>query len=148
MHLKLGENVRKIIHRWGKGRKKLDYRIVKIMCSLQGGYGFFERCLTSMHRNNGQGLLKAQTTFYLNPNLPSWEFMIRSPCEVTFIELLCFVHNPFLGRSWELPAALFPTSWKELIWDNIGDMKINIDRQDAKRELYKSWRSWSGCPEA
>lgn len=34
------ENVRKITLSWEKAKQGLGYRIVKIMCSLEGGYPF------------------------------------------------------------------------------------------------------------
>ena len=50
-----------------KARWRSDYRRVnKIMYSLEGGYGSFQRCVTQVPRNNGQGLLKGNAAaFYL-----------------------------------------------------------------------------------
>ena len=67
MHLKLRE-CKEDYMKVGETRQELNYRKVKIMCPLEGGYtleGYyfwhFKDVLTWMHKNHAQGWLK---TFY------------------------------------------------------------------------------------
>lgn len=62
MHLKLRREHKGNYMKWEKARWGLDYRIVKIMCSLEGGYAFegyyfwqFKDVLTLIHKDSGQG---------------------------------------------------------------------------------------------
>ena len=65
LHSELRRELRKITWRWEKSKVGLDYRIVnKMMSSLEGGYGIFQMCVNQMHRDNGQGLLKAKTNLH------------------------------------------------------------------------------------
>ena len=57
IHLKLGGNIRKITWRWDKARKELGYRIVnKILCSLEGCYILFQRCINLDAQEQWTGL--------------------------------------------------------------------------------------------
>lgn len=112
-YLKVGES------RWG-----LDCRIVnKIVCSFEGGQKRgISKVLTQIHRNSGPGRLKAKINLLLKSSawgvtphhdLASQNLLIRSPCEVNFLQKPFFIHTgaqtesgSFTGQSLGLPEKL------------------------------------------
>ena len=72
IHLELRQEHKEDYGKVGESKAELGYRTVNtIMCSLESGYASegseteaFQSVLTSVHRNNGQALLKAGRTFY------------------------------------------------------------------------------------
>ena len=110
LHSELRRELRKITWRWEKSKVGLDYRIVnKIMCSLEGGYGIFQMCVNPEAQRQRTGFAESQDKPSLKTlcawgmttshDLGSWEFMIRTPCEVTFHRTSFFVHNTVLRLS-------------------------------------------------
>ena len=91
------------------GQDGITGQLMRYMLVLEGGFPFegskkrhFQSVLTQVHRGNGQGLLQAKMNLFLRKlcawsvttchDLPSEEFMVRSPCEVTFCRIPFSIH--------------------------------------------------------
>lgn len=82
-----GRNLRSITGRWEKAGRGSDYRR---WCALSGVHLDAQKQCTGLLRAKVNFLLKKLHAWGVTTHhdQPSWEFMIRSPCEVTYMEPL------------------------------------------------------------
>lgn len=109
MHLELRREPKEDCTEVREAPRGWDSRTVQVTCSLEGGTALEGLCsemgghartrrrgpFTWRHRNNGQGLPKAEIRHLLKKvyawcvvthhDQPGGEFMTRSPCEVFFL---------------------------------------------------------------
>lgn len=105
MPLRLRRGVRKIPRRWEKVRWGSDYRIVKILCSFEGGHTLeggvwkeeFQKCVKLDAQTVDRASLKEKINLllkkvYVGVYLP-WPAQLRVYDQITL--WCCFPQNPF-----------------------------------------------------